>query len=267
MFLADYHTHSKYSFDGKETIEKMCLSAIDAGLTEIAVTDHMDIYSGKPYSYILNCPELFEELEKCRERFDGRLTLRTGIELGQPMRNRSEAELFLKDYPDLDFIIGSVHNMENDIDVGSYNFSECDCNRVCADYFDCLISLAENYDYDVIGHITYPLRYMAEAGLFPDVHRFYDRFEQLFRTVASKGRGIELNTSGFRQKLGDSMPSEDLLRLFRFCGGEIVTVGSDAHTAEHIGSEIRKGCEMLRKCGFSYISGYRGRKAFFEKLP
>lgn len=266
MYLGDYHTHSGYSFDGKEPVEAMCLAAISAGISEIAITDHMDIYSGKPYSYILDMPRLYEDIMKCCKKFEDRLTVRFGIELGQPMRNPEEANSFIEDYPDLDFIIGSVHNMSGDIDVGCYDYSACDPYKVCDDYFDELIRFAENYDYDVIGHITYPLRYMAEYGITIDLSRFYDKFEHIFKSVISRGRGIECNVSGYRQKLSDSMPSAALMKMYRDCGGEIVTVGSDAHIADHIGMGIQRGYECLKECGFSYVTGFCARKPYFIKL-
>ena len=54
MYLADYHMHSKYSFDGSEELDTICQMAIRRGLSEIAITDHMDIYTGLPYDEQMN---------------------------------------------------------------------------------------------------------------------------------------------------------------------------------------------------------------------
>ena len=54
MYLADYHMHSKYSFDGSEELDTICQTAIRRGLSEIAITDHMDIYTGLPYYEQMN---------------------------------------------------------------------------------------------------------------------------------------------------------------------------------------------------------------------
>ena len=59
MYLADYHTHSEYSFDGKETIRDMCQAAMNRGISELAITDHMDIFTGKWYNYNLDCASLY----------------------------------------------------------------------------------------------------------------------------------------------------------------------------------------------------------------
>lgn len=47
MYLADYHTHSDSSPDGRETIARLAEAALARGLDEICVTDHVDtVYWG-----------------------------------------------------------------------------------------------------------------------------------------------------------------------------------------------------------------------------
>lgn len=263
MFTADYHLHSMFSFDGHDTIEHICETAIQKGLDEIVVTDHMDLYSNKPYAYILDCPALYAELKRCQALFQDCLTVRTGIEYGQPMVNPSQAQKFLQDYPDLDFIIGSVHNMENDIDVGEYDFTRCDPYTVYDHYLDWLILFAENYDYDVIGHITYPLRYMAEAGITLNLSAFLFKIRHLYSIIIERGKGIELNVSGYRQALKEPMPNAMLLHLYRECGGRILTIGSDAHYCCDVGSHIRQGQALAKAEGFSQITRFEKRVPIF----
>ena len=101
-------------------------------------------------------------------QFADRLTVKIGIELGQPMVNPKEAEKFIHNFR-LDFIIGSLHNMEKDIDVGDYDYDKEDCVKVYGHYLEWLYDLAKNYEYDVLGHVTYPLRYMAVKGKYQDI--------------------------------------------------------------------------------------------------
>ena len=96
MFTADYHLHSIFSFDGHDTIENICETAIQKGLDEIVLTDHMDLYCDKPYGFILDCPALYNELKRCQNLFQNRLFVRAGIEYGQPMVNPSQARQFLQ---------------------------------------------------------------------------------------------------------------------------------------------------------------------------
>lgn len=260
MYLTDYHMHSKYSFDCDTEIKDLCEKAMERGLKEIAITDHMDIFTDKPYEYILDCHDLYEELWRVKEEYMGRLKVIVGAELGQPQANPSEGERFLSDYP-LDFIIGSVHNMENDIDAYDLDYRKSDYHEVMSRYVDWLITMAENFDFDVMGHITYPSRYIyMQINERVDFREYYDKYRHLFEILISSGRGIELNMSGIARGLDETMPSMDLLKMYHDMGGEIVTVGSDAHVAEHVGLVSAEGYKILKEAGFRYISTFEDRK-------
>ncbi|WP_180272711.1 histidinol-phosphatase HisJ family protein [Konateibacter massiliensis] len=266
MYLADYHVHTKYSFDGTEEIEDICNKAIEIGLNEIALTDHMDIFSNREYEHILDCKPLYQEIERVKEKFAGRLIIRKGAELGQPQANPKESKRFLEENP-LDFVIGSVHNIKDDIDVYEYDFKKLDCYQVYEEYLDSLIELAANYDYDVLGHLTYPLRYMYQReGIRLDLTRYEEGFRRLFGIVTERGKGIEVNTSGLLQEMNETMPPLSVLKLYHDCGGEIVTVGTDAHKTEHLGVTIRQGQDILREVGFQYITVFENRKPIFQRI-
>lgn len=266
MYLTDYHIHTKYSFDSEAQPDDICEAAIRLGLKEIALTDHMDIFSDKPYGYILDCPSWYDALYKLKEKYAGRLDIAVGIELGQPQANKNEALEFLEKYP-LDFIIGSVHNMENDIDAYDMDFTKVDYHEVMRNYVHWLIELAKNYDFDVMGHITYPSRYVyIQTGQRVDFTEYYDEYSELFRCLIERGKGIELNLSGIARGLDETMPDMGLLKMYRNAGGEIITIGSDAHIPEHVGIVSKTGCEMLYEAGFEYINTFHERKIKSIKL-
>lgn len=260
MYLTDYHIHSKFSFDCDADIDEICRTAIDRGISEIAITDHMDIFSDKPYGYILNCEECYSQILKAKEKYSGQLKVLLGAELGQPQANPDEARSFLEKYS-LDFIIGSIHNMENDVDAYDLNYHEVDYHEVMRNYVRWLTVMAENFDFDVMGHVTYPSRYVYEQiGTRVDFSEYYERYEMLFRLLIESGRGIELNMSGIARGLNETMPTVDLLKMYRNLGGEIVTIGSDSHIAQHVGLVSKQGMEMLKEAGFRYVSTFEGRK-------
>lgn len=259
MFRADYHSHTRYSFDGEGILDDMCEKAIAEGLDELAVTDHMDIFSRQPCTYILPIDQSYPAIRAAKKKFQGRLRVVIGAELGEPMANPAAAEDFLRRVPDLDFVIGSIHNMENDLDVYYCNWKKHDPAATYRHYLEWLTDYAENYDYDVLGHLTYPLRYMAEAGITLDLKPFYDQFENLFRIVIRRDKGIELNVSGLRQAMKTTMPTPEILQFYHDCGGRILTIGSDAHRAADIGSHISDGLEIAKSCGFTEIASYTRR--------
>ena len=49
-------------------------------------------------------------------------------------------------------------------------------------------------------------------------------------------------------------------------GGEIITVGSDAHTPDQVFFRIREAYDLLKSCGFRYVSEFRKRQCEFIPL-
>lgn len=266
MYLVDYHMHSKYSFDGECEIRDLCEVAIKRGLSEIAITDHMDIYSDKPYEYILDAKSLYRELEEVQSEYRGRLKVLIGTEFGQPQANPKEAQRFMEDYR-FDFVIGSIHNMVGDKDAYDYNYRETDYHDVFSMYMNWQQELATHYEYDVLAHVTYPSRYVyVQTGKRVDFKEYREPYITLFKTVIERGRGIELNMSGIARGYQETMPTMELLQLYRSLGGEIVTVGSDAHTLDHVGAVTREGYEMLKQAGFDYVTTFEKHQPKFIKI-
>ncbi|MGN0484689.1 MAG: histidinol-phosphatase HisJ family protein [Lachnospiraceae bacterium] len=264
-FLSDFHMHSAFSFDGRVPLNEICEQAIAVGLDEIAITDHADLYAGKPLSYRLDADTLYPQLAAVKEQYKDQLTVRIGVELGQPQRNPKEAARLLSDYP-LDFVIGSIHNMEQDYDIYFYDYTRIDCYEMYGRYLNWMQELAEGYDFDVLGHVTYPLRYMADVGIRLDLTRYEAQFRTLFTTVIKRQKGIELNLSGLYQTIGETMPSLPLLQLYKDCGGTIITLGSDAHYVERIGANVQTGIELLKKAGFSSYCTFENRTPVFHPI-
>ena len=106
------------------------------------------------------------------------------------------------------------------------------------------------------GPLTLPLRYLNEKRGF---HLTFDGFEAeveaIFRALIENGCGIEINTN----RGNDPLPGEKWLRMYRQLGGEIITLGSDAHSPNFVGCAIRQRQELLRACGFT-------RFCTFEKM-
>lgn len=56
------------------------------------------------------------------------------------------------------------------------------------------------------------------------------------------------------------------MKLYHDLGGEIITLGSDAHSAEFAGHVIRERQELLRACGFKYFTTFTKLKPEWKKL-
>lgn len=267
MYLADYHTHSAFSMDGQAEIGVLCEAAVEAGLRELCVTDHVEVngWNGVPYDF----PDkaYFEAFEEAKDRFSGKLRLLAGREIGQSTQNTALAASVAAESR-LDFRIGSLHNMTGYQDFYFLDYPDVEyCRSLMGLYFEEVGAMIRLGGFEVLGHISYPLRYIrGRAKLDFTFSEYYAEVERIFRQLIESGKGIEINTSGLRQPLGETMPGPDLVKLYRACGGEIVTIGSDAHSAEDIGKGIAEGQEILRRAGFKYFTVFRERKPEFISL-
>lgn len=266
MYYVDYHLHTKYSFDAEEEMDTMCEAAIASGMSEIAITDHLDLYKNQLYTYKLNTEEWYKDLLRIKDKYKNKLVIKLGIELGSSQTAPEEAEAFLKKYS-LDFIIGSIHNLENDVDASDYDYTKVDYKIFYPHYIDWLIELAKNFDFDVLGHLSYPSRYInLQIHEMPDLHVYQEQFRYLFSILKERGKGIELNTSGYARGENFIMPPLWLLKMYRESGCEIITTGSDAHVSDQIGKTAKLAYEFLKEAGFIYVTTYTKRIPEFHKI-
>ncbi len=265
MQYCDYHLHTEFSFDSREKMDAVCQKAVEEGIREICFTEHVEFAAEDAREW----PDFAKrqlELEKCRSLYGDRLTILSGIESGQPYREpEKERELFAKQ--EFDFVIGSVHIVGNTGRPSKFPFQENNYLEYFRQYFTESKLLAEKCEFDVMGHVTFPFRYVPEALLeaYP-IEGFRKEYMELFDLLASKGRGIEINTSGLRTSLKSTMPNVQIVKWFRECGGQIVTVGSDGHSARSACSGIVEGYRVLQEAGFDKVALYRNRQVQLVKL-
>ena len=258
MYLTEYHIHSELSFDGQAPLREMAEHAMRAGVRELCITDHCDTIdenANRVYDY--DWAPALKQFKETRAELEGKITLKLGLEYGMGHVDPAMSDRILA-LPELDFVIGSVHNLSLERGNGfDFYFSpfntEADCRFVLDDYFESLEKVARSPYYDVLGHIIYPLRYMK--GLVT-VEPWLDCVTQIMRIAVEKGKGIELNTNRGRT-LEEWRP---VLERYKAIGGEIITVGSDAHDPLHAGLGIREGYALLREMGFRYIAVYEKHK-------
>src|SRR5687768_17479125 len=110
MIPHDYHMHTSFSCDCQASMASMCASAVAKGIPEIGFSEHYDLFAGESE----NCRDWFRlepwvaELERQRAAYAGRLTVRAGIEIGEPHLFQAEARAMLARYP-FDYVLGSLH--------------------------------------------------------------------------------------------------------------------------------------------------------------
>lgn len=261
--ILDLHTHSDSSPDAEHSVSLMCEHALRRGIRGIAVTDHCECDAYLKDGYNITSAQSLFQAGKARHIFEGQMIVLLGIELGQPILDLRAAKDALS-RPSLDFVLASMHNLRDKQDFYylDYTKRENEPYALLEEYFDSLIRIVQWGNFDSLAHLTYPLRYMVgKYGLNIDISRFYDRIDCIFKGLIEKGKALEVNTSGLRQELKTTMPDLELLRRYRAMGGELLTIGSDAHRAEDVGAGIADGMALALEAGFRFTTLYQGRIA------
>lgn len=282
VLLMDCHTHTGFSPDGAGTVEQLCARAAKIQLSVLTVTEHVEMnrFFTQPHYNVTprNEWEVFDHaavLEQSLEAVSVRkteaaqqgVTLLCGMEMGQPNSDFGLSESVGKDER-LDFIIASLHELLDQPDFFCLDYQKESLDRLLELYFRQLYDICRWGKFDVLGHLTYPLRYIeGEAGLSVDLMPFEEIIRACFRCLIDQGKGIELNTSGLRQKYGMTFPTPELLKIYREMGGEILTFGSDAHCDTDLGKGIAQGIQIAKAVGFTSGCYFVKHQPVFVTLP
>ncbi|MDR1832862.1 MAG: histidinol-phosphatase HisJ family protein [Fusobacteriaceae bacterium] len=269
MIDRDYHIHTAYSNDSTQDMEESVKSAIALGLREIAFTDHYEHdvetfdYEG---DYWLDRPAYIAGVLRMREKYARDIRILLGVEIGaQPgLADYFAGELANDPW---DFIIASCHTIDR-IDLFFGKVQEGKTKDEMQDlYFRNLLELVSGYDcFSVFGHLDYVTRYGGERFRGLNYERQRDVIDEILKMLIAKGKGIEINTSAFRYNEGRFYPHPDIVRRYFELGGEILTVGSDAHKCGDIARDFDKVADFLRSVGKPYITVYEGMKPRFVKI-
>lgn len=281
--LADYHVHTEFSDDSVFALEDVCALAIERGIDEICITDHVDydvrpdwdeyrrdpscakIFEGKP-SINVDYERYFPAIEAARERFAPTLAVKTGMEFGVQSHTAERFHALFEQHADAwDFIILSIHQVGNEeFWNGTFQKGRTQ-DEYNMQYYEEMLRVVQRFDdWSVLGHLDLIKRYDA-AGPWPDENA-RDIVAEIMKEAIRRGKGIELNTSSIRYGLSDLTPSEGILRLYRDLGGRILSIGSDSHKPEHLGAHIPMMRERLQAIGFTEFCTFDHMEPVFHKL-
>ena len=271
MFKADYHVHSSLSIDAapNASIEAILKTAAKRKIDEIVLCDHYDVnwvIAGENPD--INFSESLNQINAAKDKLKINTEFLLGIELGQPNQCPQKAnEVLAKN--DFDFILCALHNARDEKDfyfIDYKNTNILNLIRIFEKYTNELCELAQWGNFHSIAHITYPIRYCLLNNIHIPMNKYTDLYKKLFSILIHRGIALEINTSGLRKKINQPSPPYDLLKLYKETGGELITVGSDAHNISDIFSGIPHIYERLLALGFKYISTVKDKKLIQRKI-
>jgi len=268
--MIDCHTHTTNSPDAESSPIEMVQKGIELGLDVMAITDHCEVnmwynkehykktFDYDDYNYQKSFEQSLVDSSKLKDTFKDDIKILRGIELGQAFMDFSLAEKIVSDSR-LDFILGSVHQIDGFPDFFIIDYSKVNLKTLIKGYLLTVLKLCRWGKFDVLAHLTYPLRYIYENGYSLDMSQFNDVISDIFKTIISKNIGLEVNSSGLRQKCGFSFPTIEYVEMYKSLGGSIISVGSDAHSTDQLGKNIQDCIDMIKSCGFEYLTYFENR--------
>ena len=270
--LADQHMHSSFSADSKAPLKDMVESAISKGLTHINITEHNDFDFGETEmfpagAWDLNVDSYLYELLSLREQYKDKITIGFGIEIGM-VESAFRKNAVLARSHEFDFVIGSIH-VVNGIDTYEPRYFEGKTVKEAVnEYYEAMLKNIKQFtNFDVLGHMDYIVRSVPGGEAVYNSMDYKNYTDEVINILLENEKGIEINTSALWKKgMSQPNPCIDIVRAYKEKGGEIITVGSDAHKPENVAGAFDVAEQVLRDCGFKYYSVFKDRIPTYVKL-
>ncbi len=265
MISYDLHMHSNNSLDGGQSVDDACRAAIEKGLTGIAITDHVDVWFFDRENTVQRFINCMADVNAAREKYGDKLKIFMGIEMAEYLYDpeRSERVLAAADY---DVVLGSVHSVKYEGIDDSYSridFSVMPVERIIGfldEYFDRMLDMIRNTDFDILTHLSCPLRYInGKYNRGVDIRLFEEKIRNVLKEIINRGISLEINTSGCATEAPYFMPEKDILTLYFKMGGRRISIGSDAHVSKNVGVGFDNALNMIKAIGFDHYVIYKNR--------
>ncbi|MBE6577721.1 MAG: histidinol-phosphatase HisJ family protein [Ruminococcaceae bacterium] len=266
--LYDMHVHSSNSHDSTTPVGDSAEACAEKGISGFAVTDHFDVQYHDTLDIMGVVDGSVRDCETVASEYEGRVDALRGIEIGEGIWHGESVSAVMSKHS-FDVVLGSVHAVR--YKELSMPYSKIDFGKLSIDviyeyldkYFDEVVEMIESVPCDVVSHLTCPLRYInSKFGRGVDVTRFESKIERVLRLIVEKSLALEVNTS-----CDDFlMPEEWIIKRYKELGGELVTLGSDAHVSQNVGKNFDKAIEVLKRCGFEKCYYYKNRIANSYKI-
>lgn len=257
--MIDYHTHSILS-DGENTYEEMIIAAIEKGLEEIGLTDHVCL---KPVPWAVapvNLPVMTAQILKLRSKYSPQITVRYGIEMDYFPGREKEIDAVIRELP-LDYVIGSVHF------IGDWNFDgdqslygKWSNDELYNIYFELVQLAAKSQLFDIIGHLDV----IKKFRIYPESDQTA-LLENTLNIIRENNLTVELNTGMIDRPCAEFAPAPTILEQC-FHQQIPVTLSSDAHCAGQVARHFETALDLLRHTGFRELATFDHRKRSFVRI-
>ena len=267
----DSHLHTDLSPDSDVPIDAYAAQAVERGIRELAITDHVDFDPRDPAYGYTTFAQRERVVREAAERWaEHGVTIRFGVELTYNRRWEQDVRDHLTRHR-YDFTIGSVHDWPGSAYRHPRRLAAWVADRSMAEivepYLVEVLAAARSGLFDAIGHLDVVKRYIGAHVTAAELGRAPELYEPILRALIDTATGLEINTSGLRQAVGETYPSAAIVNRFRELGGQHVTAGSDAHRADSFAFGLEEGYRLAAESGFEALAFRRGGERAAVALP
>jgi histidinol-phosphatase (PHP family) len=267
----DSHLHTNLSPDSNVPIDVYAALALERGVAELAITDHVDFDPRDPAWEFTTFDERERAVREAAARWADRgVAIRFGVELtyNRSWEDDIRSHLARRAY---DFTIGSVHDWPGSPYRGAEAVASWVAGRSIAEivepYVTEVTAAARSGLFDALGHLDVVKRYLLPHVTPGDLGNAPELFEAPLRALVDSGTALEVNTSGLRQAPAEAYPSAALVARFRELGGTRLTAGTDAHRRETFAFGLSEGYRIAREAGFGHLTFRRGYERVIVDIP
>ncbi|MDD5747883.1 MAG: histidinol-phosphatase HisJ family protein [Actinomycetota bacterium] len=257
--LVDYHVHTHFCGHARGSIEDLVLSAIQKGFSHLGIADHMPLTYTDDRALSMSPEELpfyVEQVLEMKEKYAGEISIRLGIEADYEPHTIDKIEKMIDSHP-FDYVLGSVHFVDGwifDDPRQMDKYERINLEEFYLRYYRILKEMAETGLYDILSHPDLPKKF----GYRPN-RDFGDAYREVLGSALENDMCYELNTSGLRWPASEIYPENSFIGIASELGIP-VTLGSDAHCPEDIGSGFERAESLLREYGYCKIATFEKRR-------
>ncbi|MCJ7690300.1 MAG: histidinol phosphate phosphatase [Clostridiaceae bacterium] len=250
--MIDSHIHTEFSQDSQMKLQHGLERSENIGIG-MTITEHLDLKFPTEENFTFDIDKYFNDYDKYKSN-----KFMLGIEIGMQLNCLEENRAIASKYP-FDYIIGSIHVADGQ-DIYYPKFYEGKSKKESFEqYFGSMIDCVKQYDFiDSLGHIDYISRYATFYDKEIHYEEYNEYIDEVLKTIVSKEKVIELNT----RRLDNREAYNNLIHIYsayKQKGGEYVTIGSDAHHAEHVGQNFKLANSICEICNLKPVY-FKNRK-------
>lgn len=260
--MYDYHVHSLFSADSDSDLDEIFKKAIQKGLKGICITDHIDYQHGHAeLNFTFEPKSYFQVLREKQKQYEENLQIFIGVEMGIQSHIYEECNQLVRQN-EFDYVLMSQHMVEGHDLYEKKLYRDYPMEEAIQRYYDTLKKNIVGFDdFDCLGHLDLVRRYHESAKKY-DMKKFTESIEEILELLIQKEKGIEINAGGFRYGLEVPNPDWWIIKRYYEKGGRILTLGSDSHVPEGVGTEFDQVREKLKQIGFEEAMYFSKRKPY-----